>query len=396
MHASKQQGEEYRTRVSIRHEPLTYRSPSEGGEYSYFADSWQKRMGGHPEADKRLEKHAQEVRYELPRLEARIEREQRGQTEALGVEYERRVNPQSTQGFGGYFTPPLWAIADFATAPRPERVISRHFTCFNLPAAPGISSVNLPKVTTGATENAEPDVAPTADTDIVDASATANLALVAGQQDVSIQLLEQSPRGAAHLDEVLWKELAAAYDATVESQVWVAGGGAVELNGILNAGIGAITTAEAVGVKIFAPLGETFGFVSDKRKLSPTAYFMRGGRWATIATALDEQKRPLYVPLDIQSSQTANPIGVLLGVPVWLTESVPTNLGTAKNQDCLVAARPEGSYCWESAPTLSLFDDDALAGTLQARIVLRAYVGVIHRYPTAYCSLTGWQVVTNL
>lgn len=385
---------EQRERLSIRREPLTYEPPERGGKQSFFADHYQARYLSSRDAQERIERHRAEMDVEMPRLRRRLESEQRSKLEALG-EVEYRVNPATVQGFGGYFTPPAWINEAWATAPRPERVLSRHFTTFSIPAAPGFSSINLPKIATGATENVESDAAATADADIADSSSTANLVTIAGQQDVAIQLLEQSPR-TAHLDMVVWKELAAAYDATFESQVWNGGGGSYELDGVLNAtGIGAVTTSEAIGVKTFPALGETFGTVSDKRKLSATAFYMRGGRWASLATAEDEQHRPLYVPLDVQTSRTANPIGVLLGLPVYLTESVPVNLGASKNQDCMLAGRSEDSYLWESAPTLHLFDE-SLSSTLEVRILLRAYSGLIHRYPTSYCSLTGWKVEPNL
>jgi HK97 family phage major capsid protein len=381
-----------RERVSVRREPLTY---ERGAPSSFFADQWGRRMGGNADAEQRLERHTAEMRHELPKLDERLTREYESRTQALGVEYERRVTPQTATGFGAAFAPPLWAIEDWASAPRPERVLSAHFTTFAIPRAPGFSSINLPRVLTGVSTNTQADGQAVSNTDLTDTSASASLVTVAGQADVAIQLLEQSPLGAAHLDMVLWKELTASYDATVESQVWTGNGGAVELNGVLNASIGAVTTSEAIGVKTFGALGETFGYVSDKRRRSPTGWYMRGGRWASLACAEDKEERPLWVPLDNESTEMAQPVGVLVGLPIYLTESVPTTLGTTKNEDCILAGRPEDSYLWESAPTLSLWDE-TLSSSLEARIVLRAYSAVIHRYPTAYCSLVGWKVEANL
>jgi HK97 family phage major capsid protein len=383
-----QQVSEQRTRLSIRREPLSYEPPEREGKYSYFADQYQARYLSSQGAKERLQRHVAEMAVEMPKVRERLLQEQRAQTDALGAEY--RVTPSPTQTPN--FSPPAYLIDDWVKLARPYRVLSAQFKNFTLPR--GVQTINLPRLTTGTAAQVVQNAQATPETDIVDANSSAQVILIAGQQDVSLQLLEQST-ASAHLDRVIWTDLTSAYDATVESQVWSGGGGSAEVNGVLNAGIGAVTTSEAIGVKTFPSLGELFGYVSDKRKISPTALFMRGGRWASIAVSEDEQKRPLYVPLDVQTSRTAQPIGVILGLPVYLTESVPVNLGTAKNQDCILAGRPEDSYFWESPPNLSLFDE-ILSSTLEARIVMRGYVAAIHRYPAAYCSLTGWKVEANL
>ncbi|MGD1059782.1 MAG: hypothetical protein ABR992_20525, partial [Solirubrobacteraceae bacterium] len=273
----KAQAAEQHSKVSVRYEPLTYRRASEGGEYSWIKDQWHARDGSEVESVKRLERHRAEMNVELPKLRRQLESEQRSREEAVGVKYETRVNPDTTVGYGGYFTPPAWVISDFATAPRADRVLSRQFTTFSLPRAPEISSVNLPRITTGASTGAVEDVTTTPDTDIIDTSSTSNLCQIVGEQDIAIQLLEQSPRNA-HFDAICLRELQASYDQTLEGQIWTGGGGAYELNGVLNAGIGALTTSEAIGVTSFKALGETAGYVSNHRKLSPTAWFTRGGR----------------------------------------------------------------------------------------------------------------------
>jgi hypothetical protein len=380
----KAQAAEQRTRLSIRHEPLTYEPPEREGTHSYFSDSWEARQSVGP-AIARLERHAAEMRVEGPKLRERLEREQRSRTETLGVEYRANPSPISST-----FAPPLYLVQDWANAPRPERVLSKQFTNFVLPK--GVQQINLPRLTTGTTTGVATPVTPTPEQDIIDAQSSAQVITIAGQSDVSIQSLEQSPNNA-HLDRILWSDLRSSYDATVESQTYVGGGGKYELNGVLNAGINAITTTETIA-KLWPALAETFGSVSDTRKLSPTAFFTRGGFWAALATAQDLQNRPFYVPLDQQSNTTAQPIGVLIGLPVYLTESIPTNLGTGKNQQCVLAGRPEDSYFWESPPSLSLFDE-TLSATLQVRIVLRGYVAAIHRYPTSYASLTGFTVAAN-
>jgi hypothetical protein len=102
------------------------------------------------------------MRVEVPKREAERRRI------ALAAGLELRVNPNRTDGQGGYFSPPLWLIDHFAGAPRVERTLSALIP--NLPLPRGVSEVKLPRMTTGTHVFPIADGAAVPSRDIVDAA----------------------------------------------------------------------------------------------------------------------------------------------------------------------------------------------------------------------------------
>jgi HK97 family phage major capsid protein len=384
---SRARDEQRRERIGVRREPVTYRPASEGGQYSLFADVWASKMGD-TKAAERIERHRKESAYEMRKLYREQESRQRNQEQVIGISYEQRVTPSRMIGQGGSFSPPTYLVAQFAAYPRPARVFADLSLSLALP--PSTQSVNIPRLSSGTTEQTVADASAQPDTDITDTLVSSPVVTITGTQDVALQLLEQSGPGTAHLDEILFSDLSIALDARTEQEVSGGLGGSKELLGYLNIpGAGSVTTTETTGTGQFKALGETFASVSNNRKLTPECWLMRGGRWAWLATQEDEDHRPLAVPLDMESENVVNPIGVLLGLPVRLTESIPTNLGTSKDQDAIVCARPSDSYLWTSAPTMNVHEG-VLSGSLEARLELRAYVAFIaHRFPQSISVLGG-------
>jgi HK97 family phage major capsid protein len=390
--------ESQRTRMRVVREPLTYRSAAEGGEFSFFRDAWQVRMGD-TAAGARLERHQREAEVEMRAMRTKREGEQRERGDSIGVEYETRATPSRTIGQGGNFSPPIYLVSMFAEAPRPDRVLADLVTGLTLPT--GVQSVNIPRVLTPGTEaSTVADAAAVADHDFTDALASSEVVTIAGNADVALQLLEQSGPGTAHLDQVLFTDLTSAYDAQLESQLTNGKGIGKELLGVLNVeghNEIAYTSGSPTGVGIFKPLGETFGSVSNTRKLRAEVWLMRGGRWAWLATSEDEQKRPLAPPIDVQSPTAPfGPVGTLLGnTGVHLSESLPSTLGAGGNQDVIIATRPSDMFLWESEPYMSVFSE-VLSGTMEARIQLRGYAAFIpHRFPQSIAVLGGTGMVVQ-
>jgi HK97 family phage major capsid protein len=391
--------ESQRSRMRVVREPLTYRSASEGGEFSFFRDAWQVRMGD-TAAGARLERHQREADVEMRAMRSKREGEQRERGDSIGVEYETRATPSRTIGQGGNFSPPIYLVSMFAEAPRPDRVLADLVTGLTLPK--GVQSVNIPRIVTGTEEATVADDSAVVDHDFTDVLASSEVVTIPGNADVPLQLLEQSGPGMAHLDQVLFTDLTSAYDSALESQLTNGTGTGKELLGILNVeGRNAIsyTSGSPTGVGIFKPLGETFGSISNARKLRAEAWLMRGGRWSWLSTSEDEQKRPLAPPIDVQSPTAPyGPVGTLLGnTAVHLSESLPSTLGAGGNQDVIIATRPSDMFLWESEPYMSVFSQ-VLSGTMEARIQLRGYAAFIpHRYPQSIAVLggTGLVVQTN-
>jgi Phage capsid family len=382
------------SRISVRREPLTY-SPE--GKHSYFGDLVRDKLEPTPQGTERLARHAAEMRIEVPKL---AERQRRDHPDA---ELEYRTNPSRTPGQGGYFSPPLWIIELLATAPRPQRVLAGLATTFTLPR--NVSSVNLPRLTTGTAVGVAVDGGPGVSQDFVDAGCSSEAVMLAGHSDVSLQLLEQSPPGAS-LDFAVGLDLAAAYDAQLETQLTVGTGGAgsgAQLSGLLNlvpsANNIAYTDASPTATELYPSLGLAFAAVSNTRKIRPEVWIMRGGRFAWLSASEDNSLRPLETPMAaqayIRNPATPTPIGGLLGLPIFTSEAIPVTLpGVTGTQDTIIGCRPSDLLLWESTPTVEVFTEAPLAGTLGARIRLRGTAAAIFgRYPSGISQISGTGMV---
>ena len=100
-------------RVEITHEPLTYRRDARA---SYFRDFIFKDTV--PGAAQRLERHASEMDV----LRKTREKAQAARFAEGG--FETRIEPNRTEGYGGYFSPPAWLNDLFATGKHSPRVLS--------------------------------------------------------------------------------------------------------------------------------------------------------------------------------------------------------------------------------------------------------------------------------
>jgi hypothetical protein len=125
----------------------------------------------------------------------RRERLQRNNRE---VEVETRAL-STTDGAGGDFVPPLWMINDYVALARTARPTADRVRNENLPT--GTDQINVPKILTG-TAVAEQATQNTAvqNTDATTGSVAANVATLAGQQVLPVQLIEQSP---INMDSIL-------------------------------------------------------------------------------------------------------------------------------------------------------------------------------------------------
>jgi len=377
--------------VTVVREPLTYEREA---PRSYFRDLALSRAAN-VSAEKRLKQHAKEMRVELPALEKR----NRARAAESGLEF--RVNPSTTDGQGGYFSPPLWMIDRFATAVRPGRVLSHLIPTFPLP--PGVSSVNLPRLTTGTQALPSSPLGNIQDRDIVDAVTSSPVVTISGRGDVALQVLEQSPTGA-HLDWAIFRDLTESYDHQLEAQILAGTGAGAQFTGLLNLPTGAggvnvvtYTDASPTGSEMFAYLGQLAAQVGNNRLRPPEAWVMRTSRWGWLGSAEDTAGQPLAVPGHVPNpplphlldDDIPTPVGMELGWPIYCSDAIPANLGTGANQDTILAVRPSDMFVLESTPQAAVMLDP-LSGTLQARLSLHAYAAaIVGRYPTGIATLQG-------
>lgn len=359
-----------RQAVRVGAEPETYRKH---GPSSYFRDltAVSLQRSGAREAHERLERNGKEVR-------------------ALST----------TDGAGGEFVPPLWMIQDFIQLARAGRVVADQVGHQPLPA--GTDTVSLPRLATG-TAVAEQATQNTAvqNTDATTNSITANVASLAGQQVVSLQLIEQSP---INMDDVLLADLAADYAGKLD--VFVISNNAAGKLGLLSvSGINAVTYTDATPTvpELYPKIADAIQQVHTGRFMPPQKMFMHPRRWAWFEAAVDSSGRPLALAAanmpqnaiaTISGDAAEGFVGVIQGLPVYVDPNIPINLGAGTNEDRIIAARTDDVILYEGIPRAESFREPLAA---QLSVLLRFYnYAALHasRYPKSISVISGTGLAT--
>lgn len=338
-----------------------------------------------------------------------------------GLRQEQRVNPNTTYGTGGEFVPPLWLVNEYVPFMRPGRVIADRIGAKPLP--PGIDVINLPRITMGSKTGVQPvQGGAVTSRDMQTTTVSAAVITIAGQEDISVQLLEQSP---ISMDGVVYDDLSRDYDQQFDSQV-IAGSGApgfhrgvMSLPGsspnVANTGlINQVTVASPVFFDA-ATAGTQYRSVVNgvnqietNRFGAPTAVWVNPRRANWWACAADSQGRPLYIPakygvqngLGLAEGQPV-PQGVageIYGLPVIKDANMPTTCNgvTATKQnltggtaDTIAVVNEDDLLLWEGAVRMRALPE-ILSGTLQIRFQLYAYSAFMpDRYAPSISILSG-------
>jgi HK97 family phage major capsid protein len=378
------------TGTRVTNEPLTYR---QAGEHSYFVDLFRAQMRGDEEARARLRRHGEEALNDLRR------REREGR-QLPGLE---RRDLDRVDGSGGQFVPPIYLVEQYiplARAARPTADLVQ-----NLPLPPGTDSINIPKVATGtATAPQTADNAAVQETDATDANINAPVKTIAGQQDVAIQLLDQSPIA---FDQVIFADLMADYATKVDVQVLKGTNANGQVKGFLQSATGqvAVTYTDSTPTvpELYPKVADAIQQIHTGRFLPPTVIVMHPRRWGWMLAALDSTNRPLVVPR-AQMPQNAfaamgdvvaeRVVGELQGLPVVTDSSVPTNLGSGTNEDRILIFRAPDSYLWESSIRSRVLPEVG-SGTLTVRLQVYGYLAfTADRYQSGIAVISGTGLVT--
>lgn len=370
------------------------------GGPSYFRDLLAERMHGDPDARERLWRHGQEMDRRLadPKTEQRWGR-------AWVEPQEQRTNPNRTDGQGGYFVPPAWLIDQYVTFARFGRALTDLCTVLPLPA--GTDTVNLPALATGtAVAIQTADAAPVSSVDFTDIGLTAPVRTIAGQQDIALQLLEQSP---INVDEVIFRDLAGDYDAKLDVQVINGSGAGGQLSGLLTvSGTNNVTYTDATPTlqELWPFMAQAVSRVASLGKVgAPTAVVIAPAIWGHWFSQLDTTGRPLMSspgtgPTNalgsLQITGDAGDqglVGTIGPMRLVVDGNIPANLGGGSNESRLITARFPEIFLWEGVQRMRVLQD-VLSGTLQLRLQLYSYMGLIaNRRPAAVSFVSGTGMV---
>jgi HK97 family phage major capsid protein len=431
--------------AQVTREPLTYER--ENG-HSYFRDmavdqakGFAARVSDPGSAIERLQNHANEMRVEMPKIEAERRRKAMSEVDSAerrftgsfvegvrkrGLErdpflsvpasQEQRVNPNRLQGEGGYFVPPLW-LPEFIPALRAGRVAAG--LCRQMPLPEGTDSINMPKIKTPtlvAPQTA--DNAPVASQDWEDEAVQANVKTLAGQSDVSIQLLEQSPY---HLDQVIMEDLLADYNRLVGRQViYAPGTSASSLNAGQIKGLYPFsqwsgnevtwTSSNPYPTSFNQVMGAMASRIATNRfSVQDVHFLLHPRRWYWFGTAPDglegKAGRPLvaadgFGPYNAQAlyvpgeEPAEGKVGRVPFGPhdIYVDANVPTNDNgsgvRSGTYDVAIANKWDDAWLFEGALRTRAMSE-VLSGTLEIRFQCFNYIAFLQRYGQSLAGAMG-------
>ncbi|MDH6111925.1 HK97 family phage major capsid protein [Kitasatospora sp. MAP12-15] len=455
----------------VGEEPNTY---GRGSGHSYFLDMARvaakqgRGDGGVVFSEQRLARHAQELAVDIPRRAERraaaaasaFDRihatgspaERRAQERALAMMDKAGVSPferesralSRTDGAGGYEVPPLWLIDELVPYLRAGRTFADLLHGMPLPA--GTDSINIPRLTVGsATGPQVADGAPVNGRDMSDNFVNAKVQTIAGQQDVGLQLLDQSPIA---FDELILGDLSADYNSQLSGQCFVGSGTAGQITGIWPGGVISNTNGiyipntnntsgqtwvngggatPSVNGSVFQAGGQMLSLVARTRLRPPTHHVWHPWVWYYLLTQVDQSGRPLVVPgtpnntgfnmaaVDNDGPVVAGPVGWYQGLPVILDPQMPVTFPASGGTNPQITTLSSGQFAISPGsgvytPVLcGLWDDcylwegemrtraltEVLSGSLQVRFQLYNYVAsLFNRYQAYSAVLTGTGPIT--
>jgi HK97 family phage major capsid protein len=205
---------------------------------------------------------------------------------------ESRTGLDTTLGDGGGFVPPAYLLelwTPFARAGKPLLNL--------IPKAvlPQTMTVNVPKIIAGsqvavqATQNTT-----VTEVDLEDDYVTGNVVTLAGNQTVSLQLLNQCP---ISFDSVVFQDLMAAHAQVSDYQTIYGSGTNGQLLGLTNIdGVQTTSFAGTTTQNIYDALAQAFNMVWTTRYAAPDYLVVHPIVWADWLSKLDNEERPLFAP----------------------------------------------------------------------------------------------------
>jgi HK97 family phage major capsid protein len=315
---------------------------------------------------------------------------------AHSPEFQEHRDLSRVDGEGGYFVPPAWLVDQYAELARPGRAFADLLRRQPLPG--GTDSINVPKVLTGtATAIQTADLQPVAEIDLTDTFVNAKVQTIAGQQGVALQLIDQSPIA---FDDVVFRDLIAAYAVNVDTQALYGSGVSGQILGVDNwPGVNTVAIATVDIKGLYSALANAINTVQTTRYMPPTAIVMHPRRWAWLTSLLDLQSRPLFQPQatafntagTVTDVAAQGVVGAMLGLPIVVDANISTTLGTgtaAGTQDQIIVLRAEDVVLFESGVRARVLPEPR-SNILSVVIQVYGYLALAVRYPGSICTVSG-------
>jgi HK97 family phage major capsid protein len=299
----------------------------------------------------------------------------------------------TTATAGGGFVPPIYMGELFADIARPARPFADVFPSRPLPPAGMV--ISIPRITTGpavaimASENSSVN-----EVDLVETTLTVNVRTIAGQQDISQQLLDRSDPS---IDSIVFGDLRSSYDQTLDVQM-LSGTGSGALPGIRGvSGVNTVSyssgtpTAAALLPKLYDAVQK----IHNTRYAPPDTIVMHPRRSAWLASQLSSTF-PLFQQgtlTQAAGTQDAALLTSFAGMRVVHDPSIGTLYGAGTNEDEIYVLRAADLILWEG-PLQARVLPEVLSGTLTVRVQLFGYAAFASgRYPASITIISGTGLV---
>ena len=360
--------------TKIVSEPRTY-TPDSGN--SFIADAFNANFKSDFSAQERLARHARENEVE---------------TRAVGTgNFTGLVIPQYLVDLAAPFARAGRPTADFAT--------NKH----TLPAA-GMT-INISRMTTGTSTaiqaNENDNVS---NTNADDTLLTIDVRTIAGQQDLSKQVIE---RGTG-VDAFVVQDLIRSWHTTLDNQILNGDGTSGAILGIdAQPGKNVVTYTEAspTVANLYPKLADAYQEIQSNVFMNPTHWIMHPRRLAFLLAGVDLNERPLVLPaLNGPMNAVATGAGsaaygnsgyTMFGLPIIVDANVRTNAGAGADEDRIYCVTAPELHLWEQAGSPFALQFDATgAGSLTVKSVVYGYSAFsAGRYPTATSVIAGTGLV---
>ena len=313
-----------------------------------------------------------------------------------------------TDGSGGDFVPPIYLINEYAEFARAKRVTANLTTNMALPV--GTDSINIPQITTGtrtgfqSADNSS-TYAPTSPRDLVTGTVSGRVETISGFENVSIQLVEQSPISGG-LDKMIFGDLMKDYALQLNTAVAGTGAGtAGSLKGFVTLGTDTTngipttwTETTPTGVGAAAAILKAVSQVVTNRYEPAEAVVMHPSTWYWLQSQVDGSNRPLIVPtangpfnangINTNPGADAMAVGQIAGLPVYIDATITKAYGAATNQSPILVGKFSDSYLFESGVKTRVLPD-VLSANLTVRFQVYGYAALLHRFNKSVSAITG-------
>ena len=356
--------------TTIKSEPRTYAPKSDN---SFLRDAYAAQFNNDFAASERLSRHMNEEKIE-----------------------RRDV---TSAAFAGLIVPQFLTdlAAPFARAGRPFLDAARKH---QLPAE-GLT-ISISKVTTGSATAVQTEGAAVQETNMDDTKLDVSVVTVAGQQNVSRQAIERG----TNIDSLVMADLVSAYHTNLDS-LFVTTQASTSLTNVITQVV-TYTDASPTVAELYPKIVDAVQRIQTNFFAGPNFILMHPRRLAFILAAVDDQKRPLAVPVPNFNGQPAFASGngapvyansgyTMLGLPIITDANVTTTNGAGTNEDVIIIGNTQEAHLFEQGngePMMLRFEQPK-AAELDITMIVYGYCAfTADRYNKAFALVGGTGLVT--